>query len=80
MHEESTFLFGSCSSCGELCLGVHVPGADPSCVHCGEQLEQPEWVSAEDLVERGYRLDGVQQKNGKKGCRTGACGVQQRVD
>jgi len=80
MHEESTFIFGACGDCDDHCLGAHIPGDDPSCVHCGTRLEQIEWVSAEELVARGYRLDGVQTKDGKKGCRTGACGVQQPVE
>lgn len=80
MHEESTFIFGTCAGCEDRCLGSHVPGAEPSCVHCGGRLGEIEWVSAQELVLRGYRLDGVQAKDGKKGCRSGACGVQQPAE
>ena len=76
MHEEASFPVGDCPNCGPDSLGVWAPDVQTLCVKCDEILENLTCVDAQSLVETGYRLDGV-KVSGSRGCRSGACGVQQ---
>ena len=76
MHEEASFPVGDCPNCGPNSLGVWAPNILTQCVKCDGILENLAWIDAESLVKAGYRLDGV-KLSGSRGCRSGACGVQQ---
>jgi hypothetical protein len=82
MHELSSFSLGPCSTCQEECLTLSIPTAPGQmqefvCVHCNSSVSTVRWVTADELVEQGYRLDGAGLGNSKRGCRSGACGVRQ---
>lgn len=49
------------------------------CLDCNviiEEKEAPSSFSPDELQKMGYNL-GIKDDSGKKGCRDGACGIQQ---
>ncbi len=49
------------------------------CFHCGAPTDREtiEWVSEDAINRSGYITEGWQDPHGERGCRGGACGVQQ---
>lgn len=47
------------------------------CIHCSDVLAVTHHVSLPDAVELGYVAPGFEPPHGERGCRDGACGVQQ---
>jgi len=80
MHEDVTLPMTDCLVCAEKTL-TFAQMDDGTlvrrCVHCDTLAAAIEWREPFDVVESGYRIDGVVDPNAKRGCRGGACGIRQ---
>ena len=79
------FAIGCCQSCDRTVLASRILRDEAvleACVHCDEVLDPKElrWVSASELVELGYLVEGHEDDSSCDtggGCRDGSCGIQQ---
>lgn len=82
---ETAFQVGPCPKCTRSVVTARDLTNDKlvdRCIHCDTLLSSAElsWASAREVVELGYFIDGYRDEVTEKerGCRGGACGVQQR--
>lgn len=82
MHEDVSLPVAECETCASTVLTYADVEGDTlihRCVHCDSTAADLSWREPFEIVQLGYRLDGVVDPHAKRGCRGGACGVQQRV-
>ncbi|MFP4600481.1 MAG: hypothetical protein ACOC9W_00690 [Persicimonas sp.] len=86
--DQVTFLVVHCPACEREVLTARDLDEDGRigdlCLHCEQPVDRrhpsAQWLVADQLVERGYFIDGhqsLEDRHGGSGCRDGSCGVQQ---
>jgi hypothetical protein len=85
---EASFLVIHCHSCARDVLTARdlddKGRLGDACLHCEARLDREDpsaqWVDADQLVERGYVVEGHQSASDEdtgRGCRGGSCGILQ---
>ena len=78
-----TFPTAECTSCEkQVLLEANLDadgGLEHVCFHCGTKVEPAliRWLTEDQVNRSGYITEGWRDPDASRGCRGGACGVQQ---